>query len=151
MGVSIRADEMSAAGPSRSRRREAMVVLGHRFIEVGTEAESRLIGVRKRRNPHPDAARAATTSRSRPIKPPANRRLGIPRHPLGNREAAERPGSARRAMIDQGRERIESFAAPEIVDVDQDVLRAQAADESSSAKRPDYRKARTGPPRNDSG
>ena len=124
MRISVSAHEMGAAWAElTSCRREAMVVLRHRFIEIGTEAERRLIRVRKRRNPHPDPARADHHVAQPADQAPANPALGIPGNAFADGEAAERPGSARRAAIDQGRKRIGRLAAPELIDVDQDVRR----------------------------
>ncbi len=123
MGVGVRAHEMSAAGrQTRSRGREAMVVFGHGFIEVGAKAESRLIGVRERGYSNPDAVGLDDRVSNPGNQPPAIPGLGIASDPFRNRDPAKSPASTRRPVIDQGRKRVGRLAAPEFVDVDQDMV-----------------------------
>ena len=85
-----------------------------------------------------------TASRSRPINRRRNQALGYRATRSETVEPAESPGSARRLTIDQGRERIDRLATPQIVDVDRDVVAVEQAAQSSRADQPGCRRARTG-------
>ena len=54
-----------------------------------------------------------------------------------------------RAVIDQGRERIGRLAAPELIDVDQDVRGLEQRLDRAADAQSGCRKGRTAPPRND--
>ena len=92
MGIGVGADEMSAASVQRrSCRGEAVVIFGHRLVEVGPEAEGRTIRVRKGGQPDPDAPCAGDGLAQPGDQPPADPRLGRSCHPLGQRPRTDRP------------------------------------------------------------
>src|SRR5271170_7049871 len=56
MSIGMGAEEVGATIVQRSTsRREAVIIVRPRFVEVGTKAKGRAIRVRKRRQPDPNA------------------------------------------------------------------------------------------------
>ncbi len=97
---------------------EAMIVVRHGLVEVGAEAESRPIRVRKRRQTDPDAA-GPRTALAEPVDQAAtDPRLGVSRHPLAYGPGLDGPGGPRRTVIDQGLEGIDPVPRAEGIDVD---------------------------------